>query len=1163
MNRGSTHTHTNLIEELTSSLPASSAYTELSPVSAGVAHWLHQRLTVPSAVTRVGVDKALSRPLAKAFELARGLDREFDRSVLSTELVAAQAARTVDDAISGYLNHHDYVGLEVLLDDLRSEDAAAPARYEDRERRARTESREVLQQAVETTRLSLIRAQAALSMTEADVQEHQDKLERVTRDPNPHYRAALASLVEIRGALDEKLRERLDTARQKLASLSDIDDDARERVGDLISASDLLSAEEFLAQLSNGAKSLPDEDADDPTLGEFWPQVSEDAARAPSGSWFTERLSQGAVCGLPLPHPSAGPRVRDGLHAWEHMARNGRGQGFDVKVLTVLGALGFRQIRLGQRFSAGRATSENFFEAQYDGYALIPTFGSQAGGSYGLFLCWERKTVDGLLQAVRTPGLRLKPTVVLYFQTLKPAERRLLAEECRRKGTPHVIIDNAAMAYLGTREEARLDTVMHTCLPFTGSNPYTPFALGDVPREVFYGRRDELRSVQDPHGPLFVYGGRQLGKSALLKTAMSDFRQANENHVSIYLDLKAEGVGEWRKADDLWRVLVSSLQATDVIDRKFSSKLSVPETIVTHIEAWLDSDERRRILLLLDESDAFLDEDSRPRSGGKGQFKNVYLLKNLMNRSARRFKPVFAGLHQVQRFHKESNGPMAHVGAEIPIGPLPPAEAFKLVVRPLAAIGYRFASPDVVWRLLSHTNYQASLIQLFCKELVNDLKSHKLGRSEPPTPIQAQTVDRVYENKELRGQIAQRFDWTIQLDNRYRVIALVAAWLNVAEDSAVATIPALREQCADFWPIGFEGVSPDEFRSLLDEMVGLGILVRSRQDRYGIRSPNVIRLLGTKDEIERKLVESSDLELPTVFDPARYRRKLSNKRRSPLTEAQAARMLASTSIPTVVTATSALGADRVVDALIEIAASGEGVQVFPTSLDGLGDLVTQLARMRSPRHVVLDARGADASVLGEALRKLARQTGASSTLSASILIEPSDRRILELDDFAVRELTLTRWSDAELHAVEPEADVPMTSETRDHLLDLTGGWPDILEQVLADGRRDGVTTMIEIARAQAQKVVDEGWSTLAQKVGVPSDSGAGAVLEVLLDWDEPMGREDLAEWIVSSSPDQLTANLDLLVATGVIHVVERPDGMASAPAYSANPLVARVIKAPR
>jgi hypothetical protein len=114
------------------------------------------------------------------------------------------------------------------------------------------------------------------------------------------------------------------------------------------------------------------------------------------------------------------------------------------------------------------------------------------------------------------------------------------------KNVSAVIIDNAVIAFLASRTEARLQTTMGITLPFTSVNPYTPFALGDVPREVFYGRKEELRRVQDANDALFVYGGRQLGKSALLKTAMREFAETDTRWRAMYIDLRAEGVGEWR-----------------------------------------------------------------------------------------------------------------------------------------------------------------------------------------------------------------------------------------------------------------------------------------------------------------------------------------------------------------------------------------------------------------------------------------------------------------------------------------------------------------------------------------------------------------------------------------------------------------------------------------
>ena len=44
-------------------------------------------------------------------------------------------------------------------------------------------------------------------------------------------------------------------------------------------------------------------------------------------------------------------------------------------------------------------------------------------------------------------------------------------------------------------------------------------------------------------------------------------------------------------------------------------------------------------------------------------------------------------------------------------------------------------------------------------------------------------------------------------------------------------------------------------RATLDEMVGLGVLLRTPDGRYRLRSPNVVRLLGSIDDVEHRLLE--------------------------------------------------------------------------------------------------------------------------------------------------------------------------------------------------------------------------------------------------------------------------------------------------------------------
>src|SRR5262249_46369106 len=158
------------------------------------------------------------------------------------------------------------------------------------------------------------------------------------------------------------------------------------------------------------------------------------------------------------------------------------------------------------------------------------------------------------------------------------------------------------------------------------------------------------------------------------------------------------------------------------------------------------------------------------------------------------------------------------------VGPLEPRDAADLVRIPLEALGFEFADHDDVLRILSYTNYHPGLIQLFCHNLLLQLQETPL--QTPPVKVTRQHVDKVYENSEFRKEIVARFDWTLALDQRYQAIA----WALIVDQGhsrlsyRPRTTSELFALVKEWWPRGFSVTEFDEFRGLLDEMVGLGVL---------------------------------------------------------------------------------------------------------------------------------------------------------------------------------------------------------------------------------------------------------------------------------------------------------------------------------------------------
>jgi hypothetical protein len=582
---------------------------------------------------------------------------------------------------------------------------------------------------------------------------------------------------------------------------------------------------------------------------------------------------------------------------------------------------------------------------------------------------------------------------------------------------------------------------------------------------VFVGREAERQAIEDPTASMFVYGGRQLGKSALLRRVerlvnksrparQEGAWQARGGPVAVYLDLKAESIGEAQQPAALWTVLARRLKDEGVLPPD-SAGGTGPGEVTRQLTEWLNSDEENRLLLLLDEADNFLTADSQAGRGeGGGDFPTLQRLKGLMSLSGRRFKAVFAGLHQVQRFHDSSNTPVAHGGDDILVGPLRSKDAYSLVVDPMNALGYAFESPDLVWRLLLLTNYQASLVQIVCEALVRELSRRDLPRGSGRILISSEDVASVYAKREVRDLIVQRFRWTINLDSRYRVIALVVALQSCDSNPGDTFTPQeLHEYCEVFWPKGFSpGVlNGKEFERYLREMVGLGVLHR-QGDQYGLRSPNIISLLGSRESIEQELLEAPEqLELQYEYNPTMNRRSLGHAtelcaRRSPLSDQDIASLLGQDGVKAgrvkIVTGSLALAIDRASEVIRDVATE----QQIPCVVAGAGEIDSAIAGTRAHRHVVVDL-SSDGVSRGD-LSALCARLAAADHLNATVILGPSSlpapRELARLGDV----MAARRWS---IEGLRSWHESPFNSpDLRKRLYRVTSGWPLLVEETMRE-----------------------------------------------------------------------------------------------------------------
>lgn len=704
----------------------------------------------------------------------------------------------------------------------------------------------------------------------------------------------------------------------------------------------------------------------------------------------------------------------------------------------------------------------------------LPAFGSNANGRYRILCVWDRPTEEDLLNYVGDT-LHSSPVLVFYFGRMTEQRRRDLARRCRQRRRTFVVIDDTLLLYLCGEPEPRLRAMFECSLPFTFAEPYTTTA-GLVPIEMFYGRERERRSIIDPMGSCFIYGGRQLGKTALLRDVERRFNE-QDGKIALWFDLKTHGIGLDKNIDDIWGLLAVELSRLGIISSSASRQMTM-DRFLEHIQHWLNEDETRRLLLLLDEADDFLVYDGSIGDGGKGrkgEFVRSARLKGLMDRTHRRFKVVFAGLHNVQRTTRLANHPLAHYGEPICIGPLLDGgewrEARDLVERPLATLGYNFETPDLVTRILWQTNYYPSLIQLYGNHLLKHLMDMRHAatfdsKNSPPYVITSKHVDEVYLSHDLRKAIRDRLIWTLQLDQRYEVIAYAMALSSVSDQERSMVegfaVSWIRKEALTWWPEGFrESDSEDSIRALLDEMAGLGILRVVDASRYALRSTNVVFLMGTEEEIEAALLRSR--EVPLQYEPSTFRASIHSSEdmflRSPLTARQESDLRSRTSGISIIFGSRAAGLDDLEPRLKVIFGSE-----FFINLDGTTNRAVFERRLselsageKQGTTLVLIPSSCPWSAhwVDDAAQKLKKRRSRTSFVRVVFVADPSTAWHLFDDDSTdlknlfesgVTPFSLSAWHDSALRQWLDECRFANDPPTRNKISVVTGRWPLLLRR---------------------------------------------------------------------------------------------------------------------
>ncbi len=455
-----------------------------------------------------------------------------------------------------------------------------------------------------------------------------------------------------------------------------------------------------------------------------------------------------------------------------------------------------------------------------------------------------------------------KNVLALVDCALPLPERRKLARKIKAELNDKVyaVIDRVLLLFLANNYNVQFinQILMNTIMPFSYYQPYVWDSCKVMPPELFMGRKEELEKIQSSTGVNIVYGGRQLGKSALLKMAKMNIDKDENNNRAILVEIKGL---DYKKAakkigHELYDVgiLNVDIDTTDWEDLARAIKRRLQNEKLPYIPY---------LLLLLDEADAFID------SCESVNYQPFDALKEIQSVGMDRFKFVIAGLHNIVRFKRDAalsnNSVLTHL-TSITVKPFDKREAKELLIKPLTYLGFRFPEEKqaLVSLILANTNYFPGLIQLYCAKLVESMRKNDYGgyveANTPAYEINETLIKKVLADADFMNQIREKFEITLKLDgdNMYYIIALLLAYLyhqntNSASESEGFSAKDIIEAGKGLFIKKISDLNEDTVNGLLQELLELNILRQTVNELYLFSRYSFFQMMGTQSEVETKL----------------------------------------------------------------------------------------------------------------------------------------------------------------------------------------------------------------------------------------------------------------------------------------------------------------------
>lgn len=1137
--------HISIREVLGAALAPGTVYGD--ETSCGVAIMLAE--AAPGAVLPIhgrrpwNADDVLVEPALRAFEVMLIADQAVE-PVPIAPFISVANGRTWKEAFHGRCEVGDYDLAERLLE-LHAIDSDEYVKLSDELEAHLSAARVAVDRLGEHCRIELETAQRLGLISQHNYANLHSTLVVAQSCDRKDLRLVRGELAEVEQAIARDQERAMKAIREELTRAG-VSDEDRRRIDGLIDQNEVATARAYLDLARRGIP-IPSREESPIQVDLVFPGLIERLHDVSMNRTLLPAIGQGRDVGpLSWAKVPAADRngVRNAVGGWFDLANRELTGHVQENLRYVLGVLGVDRVE-NIRIEPASTRVQPRRWVEVNGHANrrspVPQFGTDLQERFQILLCWESASERNVREWVNehegSGGV-----FVLYFGLASLGFRQHLADLGRRPGAerPIAFIDIATFLYCSTLPTPSYEVMIRLCLPFCPVNPYKPFGGGLVPVEMFYGRMYEMSRVLDRDGPSIVYGGRQLGKSAIMRAAEREVANSTSRR-ALFVDLAGHDI-QPNTMDEFWSLVDEGLNKLRIPVGEATKIKPLAERVLRRIQAWLDEDGQREFLLLVDEVDRFLNCDDA--ADPKQSFVNTWRLKRLRDDTGHRFKPVLTGLHDVARFRSRTNPPFAHLESMV-IGPMVPQEAFDLIDKPLEALGFR-ADIAAINRVLAYTHFNPGLIQLFCRDLVNKLNERPIQGRNIPHTVTTDDIERVHATVDLAGRLRERFMATLHLDHRFLVIVLALA--KEGDETGwpvLLPVSEIRRLCDTYWPLGFANTTYDAFQGLVDELVEFGVM-RGENGQYGIAGPHVRLMLGSAESISQTLGDTKALEVVDDVSSAGVRAPISSEafRRSPLTSAQLS-LMRLTGRLSIVVGSKAMLVDRVVETLAWTFGSRNNIQLVRVS--GQDDLWERVrVSGGADEMVVCELTQSDNASIARMLKKW-DEIKPSQTSAVWIAEWPSGWSDPELNQDA--HLTvLERWHRSALHlALADVAATPATPRQLRDAMDVTGGWPILVDRLLEGAAHTSISKAVaQVGEALSSR---EGAREFLLATGIIGRNEIWESLKVMIDFGDGLTPDDLGVFVQLDDADLTSRLLRML---GLVTVTDTG-------ALVVDPVVARAV----